>query len=126
MGISVILSWRQGWNAWVSAIISSAFIAMGILSLKLFFVKYIYGLPSHACLFDIFWGKYYYIGYMIFGSYYALGFAQIAKLVLQQVKPKLSAPTEGIERQLQWIGTAAAMMALLVPMLYWLAWQGEL
>ena len=31
------------------------------------YVKYIYGLPSHHCPFDIFWKEYFFIGYLIYG-----------------------------------------------------------
>ena len=126
LGAALLLAWWRKANAWILLPLSLGFVGMGILSLKLFFVKYIYGLPSHACLFDIFWGKYYYVGYIIFGSYYALGFSVIFRLVIQAVKQKLSAETFGLERQLRWIGVASVLVATVLPLMYWLLWEGNL
>ncbi len=126
VGVLSILGWLKQWKPWALFLLGGAFVLLGILSLKGFFVKYIYGLPSHACLFDIFWGKYHYVGYMIFGSYYALGFSSIACWATNSVEGKLQKSTQGFTKQLKWVAVGALLLAMLLPTLYWILWKGEL
>jgi len=58
MGILALIAWAKHWKPWLVFLFGGLFMALGIASLQGFFVKYSYGLPSHACLFDIFWRKY--------------------------------------------------------------------
>jgi len=102
------------------------FVAFAVLSLKTFFVKYIYGLPSHLCLFDLFLAQHHYVGYLIFGGYYLLLGGLLFLSLLQAAAPRLSADHKAIRKRLWLAVYLGALIAWAVPVMYWWAWSGTL
>ena len=103
-----------------------AFVGVAVLALKTFFVKYIYGLPSHLCLFDIFFGQYHYIGYAIFGAFYALLFSLLVKTLYHSTRKKLETSHSRLSTRTNRVALMAALAAFAIPVAYWLAWNGTL
>ena len=106
------------------------YLILSIYVLKFFFVKYIYGLPSHLCLFDIFFQKYNYIGYFIFFNLFFVSLFLINKLIFELVKYKLNAKFT-TNYSLFWTNYQRAtllfwILSWLIPCLYYFAWEGSL
>ncbi|MEH0158067.1 hypothetical protein V6R21_28635 [Limibacter armeniacum] len=118
--------WFLGRQPWLSLVMACIFSASGIISLKYFFVKYIYGLPSHLCLFDIFLSQYYGIGYIIFGAYFIMGASVLIKCINYYAKGKLQVAHAQLNRQLNIVASIAGFIAFCIPLLYWLLWNGQL
>ncbi len=102
------------------------YIILSVYVLKFFFVKYIYGLPSHLCLFDIFFQKYDYIGYLIFFNLFFLGLFLINKLSFALVKDRLDTNYITFWRAYKQITFAFWLVSWLIPCLYYFAWGGSL
>ncbi|PIY10471.1 MAG: hypothetical protein COZ18_05980 [Flexibacter sp. CG_4_10_14_3_um_filter_32_15] len=102
------------------------YIILSVYVLKFFFVKYIYGLPSHLCLFDIFFQKYNYIGYIIFFNLFFLGLFLINKLIFVAVKNRLNTDYSPFWNKYQKITLLFWVLSWLVPCLYYFAWEGSL
>jgi hypothetical protein len=102
------------------------YITLSVYVLKFFFVKYIYGLPSHLCLFDIFFQKYNYIGYLIFFNLFFVGLFLINKLIFVLVKNKLNTNYSLFWNKYQKITFFFWVLSWLVPCLYYFAWEGSL
>ncbi|MCU0445313.1 MAG: hypothetical protein MUE85_10380 [Microscillaceae bacterium] len=102
------------------------FVGLAVLALKYFFVKYIYGVPNHNCLFDIFFAQYYYIGYVLFFLYYALVFTLLFGALVFIFRFKIPVFPSTFWVRLQWLGLALVWACLLIPSLYWGLWQGNL
>ncbi|MDW7693209.1 hypothetical protein R9C00_00510 [Flammeovirgaceae bacterium SG7u.111] len=109
-------------SLWISIVFSIS----STLALRYYFVKYIYGLPSHLCLFDIFFGQYYFIGYVIFGAYYITVIAALLKSILALSEGRLKTEHHSLDKILGRIIIVAGTVALAIPLSYWLAWSGEL
>jgi hypothetical protein len=127
--LQLIGLWIKKYPKWLiisELIFGIAFVVLAVFSLKYFFVKYIYGVPNHNCLFDIFFPKYYYLGYALFSAYYGLIFSLLlgslgillsSKIPLNQSKLLLYTKIWS----LFFIG-----FSLIVPSIYWFLWQGNL
>ncbi len=102
------------------------YIILSVYVLKFFFVKYIYGLPSHLCLFDIFFQKYNYIGYIIFFNLFFVGLFLINKLIFVVVKNSLNTDYSSFWNKYQKITLLFWVLSWLVPCLYYFAWEGSL
>jgi hypothetical protein len=102
------------------------YIVLSVYVLKFFFVKYIYGLPSHLCLFDIFFQKYNYIGYIIFFNLFFVGLFLINKLIFVVVKNSLNTDYSSFWNKYQKITLLFWVLSWLVPCLYYFAWEGSL
>ena len=106
--------------------IAIPYVITAIYSLKYFFVKYIYGLPSHNCLFDIFFKNYNYVGYLIYGSYYLL----LASLLFSSLKnvfaSKLKTSHQKLQKNNTWLSFVSLLVSFAVPVLYWLFWDGAM
>ena len=107
-------------------IISLAYVFLAMLTLKYFFVKYIYGLPSHNCLFDIFWANYYYVGYGIFGSYYGLIISSLFVFLYQAFKKHLRYKHTATLKKAQLYYLFFLSLSFLIPIVYWVSWRGNL
>lgn len=107
-------------NASIGLFLGGLYVFTAIYVLKYFFVKYIYGLPSHLCLFDIFWYKYYSIGYALFGSYYAILIAMLGNVVWRVHLPKLSQKKDALPALLRYVAQAGACISFILPVLYWI------
>lgn len=113
---------------WVSGqlLLGIVFVLSAIYTLKNYFVKYIYGLPSHTCLFDIFWAKYHYVGYVLFLSYYGL-LGSLLFLILYQIYGKRLAhnPEKALKR-VQLFAIICMLISFGLPLFYWFIWKGKL
>ncbi len=52
--------------------LSLIFIFLAVFVVKNHFVRFIYGIPSHACLFDMLFDEYNFVGYVLFGALFIL------------------------------------------------------
>ncbi len=102
------------------------YIVLSVYVLKYFFVKYIYGLPSHLCLFDIFFQKYNYIGYLLFFNLFFLGLFLVNKLIFVLVKNKLNTNYLVFWSNYKKIALLFWVLSWLVPCLYYFSWEGSL
>ncbi len=107
-------------------IIGFLYIILSVYVLKFFFVKYIYGLPSHLCLFDIFFQKYNYVGYLIFFNLFFIGFFLNNKFLFLLVKKRLNTNYSIFWKKYQKITLLFWISSWLVPCLYYLVWEGSL
>lgn len=112
--------------AWIKLLLGSIFVTSAIYSLKHFFVKYIYGLPSHNCLYDIFWAKHHLVGYVFFGGYYILITTLIGTVILQLFGRRLQQSHEKLERKIRWWSVWVILVLTLLPLWYWWSWDGTL
>ncbi|WP_291725660.1 hypothetical protein [Bernardetia sp.] len=102
------------------------YIILSVYVLKFFFVKYIYGLPSHLCLFDIFFEKYNYVGYLIFFNLFFLGLFLTSKLIFEAVKNNLSTNYSSFWKRYYRLSFFVWLLSWLVPCLYYFTWEGSL
>ncbi len=102
--------------------LSSGIIYIDLIVLKFHFVKFIYEMPAHNCLFDIFWSEYYYAGYFIFGSLAAYFLSLLLLTVLDFVKKNLQVRHDVLAWRLKWISTTALSFHIILLSFYWLKW----
>lgn len=107
-------------------LLSLFYVGTAIYSLKFFFVKYIYGLPSHNCLFDLFFGQYHFIGFVLFGSYFGLLGSTLFMAAIHFFKPLLTQPTDKLMFRLRWWGLAFLLLSFTIPIIYRALWDGVL
>ncbi|HAS40840.1 MAG TPA: hypothetical protein DCS93_10190 [Microscillaceae bacterium] len=125
-GVLVLLLFFSSRLHWLKLIIGSIFITSAIFSLKYFFVKYIYGLPSHNCLYDIFWAKHYFVGYLFFGGYYILAASLICLVLLQLFKARLGNLHPKLMQKLRWVSFWTTLILIFLPLAFWWHWDGTL
>lgn len=106
----------------INLILSVLFIAVSVYSLKYHFVKYIYELPSHNCLFDIFWSQYYYIGYILFGSLLILFITTIFLTIYPLIKSKLQKNHDWLIKQFRYTALFCTLLFVMINSAYWLYW----
>ncbi len=106
--------------------LSCIFIVLAVFTLKNFFVKYIYGLPSHNCLFDIFWARYYFIGYVLFASYFMMLISALFILMATVFSKKLDSPQESALIKARLIFLISTLISFITPLAYWWLWKGDL
>lgn len=122
MLLMVGLGFARGRVIYILPILSMVFIFVDLTALKFHFVKFIYEMPSHNCLFDIFWAEYYYAGYLIFGSLAVHFLALLLAAVLQFTRALLSTNRAALARRLKWISAAALFFHVALLSVYWLKW----
>lgn len=110
----------------VQLLLALLYLWLSVYVLKYFFVKYIYALPSHNCLFDIFWAKYYYIGYLLFGVYFGVLCCGLLGLLYHVFLSKLRRIPFRFWQDLQILYTFFLLLSFIIPWLYWYAWDGVL
>jgi hypothetical protein len=113
---------RAGVLAWFG--INVAYMIIGIYSIENHFVKYIYGLPSHLCLYDMFLGHYYYVGYAIVSGFLFLLLPSLWLLLVYFLGKKI--PYRVPYLRLQFWAALGALLSGLLPSLYEWLWQGNL
>ncbi|WP_338766809.1 hypothetical protein WAF17_04555 [Bernardetia sp. ABR2-2B] len=113
-------------SAFLFFIVGVFYIILSVYVLKFFFVKYIYGLPSHLCLFDIFFQKYNYIGYFIFFNLFFIALFLINQLIFSLVKSKLKTDYSTFWKNYQKITLLFLVLSWVVPCLYYFSWEGSL
>lgn len=116
------------WNkrhlpTWLNALLVGIYTGLSVFTLKYFFVKYIYGLPSHLCLFDLFLPHYHYIGYGLFAIYYALIISAMVPLTAGIFSTKVKAKESFLQgwSRLQFM---ALLLSLFLPLAYYFSWTG--
>jgi len=107
-------------------LLAGVYVFSATYTLKFFFVKYIYGILGHHCLFDIFFAKYYFVGYAIFGSYYFLLGSLLMGLVYNFSKKYLHSDYTGLQQRIRWLALIFLWISFLIPLGYWWNWEGNL
>jgi hypothetical protein len=110
----------------IQIILGIVYLALSVYVLKHFFVKYIYGLPSHNCLFDIFWAKYYYIGYILFGSYFGVLYCLLVGFIYQLFVSRLQIASFRFWQKLRVVYIFFLLCSFVLPWFYWYFWKGVL
>ncbi|MEO1652780.1 MAG: hypothetical protein AAFU64_04475 [Bacteroidota bacterium] len=118
--------WTASWWSLLHFLGAGMFVYTSIYTLKHFFVKYIYGLPTHNCLFDIFWAKYYYIGFGLFGAYYGVLLSSLFLWVIRLFGSELKQDLVPMIKKAQTIHLLSLLFAFIIPLLYWILWRGNL
>ncbi len=107
-------------------LLSVIYVFSATYTLKFFFVKYIYGILGHNCLFDIFFAKYYFVGYAIFGSYYLLLGSLLMDLVYNFSKKYLHSKHTSLQENLLRVSLISLWISFFIPLGYWWIWEGQL
>lgn len=107
-------------------LLSMIYVSASIYTLKYYFVKYVYGVLAHYCLFDLFLSQHHFVGYWIFGSYYVLLGSILFGLVYYFFGKHLRYSYERQLRRAQLSAWIALLLSLLVPMYFWITWDGYL
>lgn len=126
-GIVGVLLAAADWHkpflpAWLHAFLTAVFVGLSLYTLKYFFVKYIYGLPSHLCLFDLFLSHHRYIGYPIFALYYVLVITALFTASASWLRSRLHAADMPL-RLWASIRLVALLLTLLIPLAYRVMWS---
>lgn len=114
-------------NIYFEICVGVCYIGFSIWTLQHFFVKYIYGIPTHACLHDLFLGHYYGIGFLLFGIYYGIAMALIFKLVLKKQQQNLV--YGNYQNKIKFANKLIMVflwLSLLIPCWFWFKWNGNL
>lgn len=109
-------------NNWINFIAVILFVLFAVISLKNNFVKFIYGLPSHNCLFDIFWGQYNYIGFILFLLLFCVVFTSLAGFLLLLLKNKLRTEHKKMQNILGYLTLASSLWYGLILLSYKTFW----
>ncbi len=120
--ILLLIEKLKGYRFFILLVLSPLFVFADVVALQYHFVKYIYGMPAHNCLFDIFWSEYYFAGYLIFGTLAVYLISLLMLLLLQFVKNKLADGRLNLQRKLKWMAAGGLIGHLLILSLYWLRW----
>ncbi|HID39951.1 MAG TPA: hypothetical protein EYP36_10625 [Calditrichaeota bacterium] len=96
---------------------------LSVLVLKYQFVKYIYALPSHDCLFDLFFPQYYVIGYLLFAALFISFTAVVWLNILRMVENRLSRDFHFLKKRLYRIALGGNVLFILIVHLYWAYWK---
>lgn len=114
-------------NISIEICVGICYIGFSIWTLQHFFVKYIYGIPTHACLHDLFLGHYYGIGFLLFGIYYGIAIAIIFKLVLRKQQQNLV--YGNYQDKIKFVNNLIVVflwLSLLIPCWFWFKWSGNM
>ncbi|MFY7788520.1 MAG: hypothetical protein ACOVQA_11685, partial [Thermoflexibacteraceae bacterium] len=106
--------------------LAALYTTLGIYTLKYFFVKYIYGLASHYCLYDTLLSNYYCIGFLLFGGYFVLLFNIVVMTIIYKNRQKLTYEFTKETQMLKKVNIAILLANTTIPILYWLFWRGDL
>lgn len=114
--------WRKPFlPLWLHGLLILAFVALSLYTLKYFFVKYIYGLPSHLCLFDLFLPHHHYIGYVLFSLYYILIISMMLSIAMPVLQKRVRQTLPSVQL---WVNLrlVALLLSLLIPLAYRVLW----
>ncbi|MBN1407360.1 MAG: hypothetical protein JW956_06215 [Calditrichaceae bacterium] len=106
----------------INLLLCLLFIPVSMYSLKYHFVKFIYELPSHTCLFDILWAQYYYIGYLLFGSLLLLIISAILMALYPKIQSRLQKNHDQLIKQFRYTALFCTLLFVLINSAYWLYW----
>lgn len=118
--------WRSILLAGLHFMTSGAFVFTSIYTLRHYFVKYIYGLPTHNCLFDIFWAKYYFVGFGLFGAYYGVLLSSLFILVARTFGTELKEDPRPLVKKAYGWHLIFLLIAFFTPLIYRALWSGDL
>lgn len=104
--------------SWIGLLLSICYVFASVYVLKYHFVKYIYGLPSHLCLFDIFWGRYYAVGYVLFGAYYGIILSMLGYTIIFLFQAKLAYPAYHLQNTLRKTLIISLLTSFILPIFY--------
>jgi len=96
---------------------------LAVLVLKYQFVKYIYALPSHDCLFDLFFPQYYSIGYLLFGALFISLIAVVWLNVFHIAENRLSTDFHRLKKRLYRAALWGNTLFAIVVHSYWAYWK---
>jgi len=113
---------KKNWNL-LSLALGIILIPIAVYVLKYHFVKFIYALPSHNCLFDIFWKDYYYIGYVLFGVLIVLLLVLIMMNLYRFVQAKLNKRHDILIQRLRIIAITCVLFFMIINSGYWIYWR---
>lgn len=99
------------------------FLAAAVLTLKFHFVKFIYALPSHNCLFDIFWKQYYYIGYLLFALLFILLVALLLGFITGRLRNLPPGFVDQLGKRLRLYAAICLILYTLIVSAFWLYWR---
>ncbi len=102
------------------------YLILAIFTLQHFFVKYIYGIPTHNCLYDLFLPHYYGVGFLLFGLYYLIFTALLFKVILTQQQNLLISNYQSKIKFIDFLVIIFLWLSLLIPAWFWLTWKGNL
>ncbi|WP_154657202.1 hypothetical protein [Hugenholtzia roseola] len=107
---------------WLLLLVVYTFV--GVHSLENHFVKYIYGLPSHLCLYDTFLGHYHYVGYALTSGYLMLWVSLLWLFLVCFFGKKIGyqIPYRKLQFWLLW----GLLLSGVLPSLYEWFWEGKL
>lgn len=106
----------------INLILTFLFIPVSVYSLKYHFVKFIYELPTHNCLFDIFWAQYYYIGYLLFGSLLILLISTLLMTIFPLIQSRLQKNHDRLIKQFRYTALFCTFLFVMINSAYWLYW----
>lgn len=109
-------------KTYVGLLLTILFMPMALYALKFHFVKFIYALPTHNCLFDIFWSQYHYIGYILFGCLMIALMAVFIATIYHSVKTHLREIHPHLTLRLRRIAALCIFLFTLINSAYWLYW----
>ncbi len=110
----------------IKFLLSISYVLSSTYVLKYFFVKYIYGILAHYCLFVLFLGKYNFVGYLIFGSYYVLIVCILFGLIYYFFKTTIKLNHAVLLQKTRWLALFFLVLSAFIPMWYWINWHGNL
>ncbi|PWJ36135.1 hypothetical protein [Sediminitomix flava] len=109
--LAICFFWRK---SKLTLLMSLAFTLSSYFAIKYHYIKFIYGLPSHLCLFDAFNGQYYYVGIWI-----SIGLYGLICLNFYDVLRKTLNLTESSNRRFQVsLFTFFSILAVGIPISY--------
>jgi hypothetical protein len=109
-------------KAYVGLLLTILFIPVALYALKFHFVKFIYALPSHNCLFDIFWAQYHYIGYILFGCLMIALLAILLVAIYSGLKSRLREIHPHLTLRLRRVAALCIFLFMLINSAYWFYW----
>lgn len=112
-------------NVMLYVVLAFLFIFSGLYALKYYFIKFIYGLPNHYCVFDLFLAKYYYLGYGLFLGYFMI-YYNMLKLLLYKLNDKKIHLSDFYYRKFARANLIFILIIWLIPLIYYFTWQGTL
>ncbi len=101
---------------------AAAYVVLSVIVLKEHFIRYIYARPTHNCLFDVFWGEYYYIGFILYGLLLFVIMDVIFMNILFIFTDRLSRDYSRLLLKMRYAAIISVLTYLIIVHLYWLRW----
>jgi hypothetical protein len=127
----VVLCWLLMWSFFkkkvvIKLILSALLSVFSFYTFQYYFVKYIYGLPNHFCIFDTFFIEYYGVGFVWFGAWLCFIFFHSIELIIFLSQKKIDFSLSKITSIIQKIQLFCFLIIVVLPLIYWISWRGEL